>query len=138
MEPLLGQVILFSGNFAPRGWAFCDGQMLDIKSNEALFAILGTTYGGDGHTQFRLPDLRGRVPMHSGTGPSLTSRKVGDKTGSERSLGFIPEHQSLLYSLKMLSEAPNTCSTGATDDNMQPTLCINYIIAIAGEFPKRK
>ncbi|PRY76020.1 microcystin-dependent protein [Yoonia maritima] len=137
MEPLLGQVILFSGNFAPRGWAFCDGQLLDIKSNEALFAILGTIYGGDGHTQFGLPDLRGRVPMHAGTGPALTSRRAGDKMGSERNLGQISEHKSLISNSKILSTPPNTCSIDATDDNMQPTLCINYIIAITGKFPRR-
>lgn len=83
MEPFLGQIIMFGGNFAPRGWAFCDGQLLPISSYNALFSILGTTYGGDGRTTFALPDLRGRVPMHPGNGPGLTSRRIGQKGGLE-------------------------------------------------------
>lgn len=74
---------MFGGNFAPRGWAFCDGQLLPISSYNALFSILGTTYGGDGRTTFALPDLRGRVPMHPGNGPGLTSRRIGQKGGLE-------------------------------------------------------
>ncbi|MHA1541609.1 MAG: tail fiber protein [Candidatus Hodarchaeales archaeon] len=82
-EPYLGEIVLFAGNFAPRGWAFCDGQLLPISQNTALFSILGTTYGGDGRTTFALPDLRGRVPVHAGTGPGLTPRPLGQKGGSE-------------------------------------------------------
>lgn len=74
---------MFGGNFAPRGWALCDGQLLSIAQNTALFSILGTTYGGDGRTTFGLPDLRGRVPMHAGNGPGLTPRPLGQKTGAE-------------------------------------------------------
>ena len=70
-EPFIGQIVMFGGNFAPRGWAFCDGQLLAINTNQALFSILGTTYGGDGRTSFGLPDLRGRSPMHEGDGPGL-------------------------------------------------------------------
>src|SRR6185503_20598925 len=65
-EPFIGQIMLFAGNFAPRGWAFCNGQILPIAQNTALFSILGTTYGGNGQTTFALPDLRGRVPVSSG------------------------------------------------------------------------
>ena len=72
MEPFIGQIVMFGGNFAPRGWALCDGQLLSIASNSALFSILGTTYGGDGRTTFGLPDLRGHVPMHAGNGPGLS------------------------------------------------------------------
>mmetsp|Transcript_12154 Transcript_12154/g.37040 ORF Transcript_12154/g.37040 Transcript_12154/m.37040 type:complete len:303 (+) Transcript_12154:190-1098(+) len=82
-EPLLGEVRMFAGTFAPRGWAFCDGQVLAISQNQALFSILGTTYGGDGRTTFALPDLRGRVPVHPGSGPGLTTRNQGAKFGSE-------------------------------------------------------
>lgn len=81
--PFIGQIKMFGGNFAPRNWALCDGQLLTISSNEALFSILGTQYGGDGRTTFGLPDLRGRVPMHDGTGPGLTPRTIGQKSGSE-------------------------------------------------------
>jgi len=83
MEPFIGQILMFGGNFAPRGWALCDGQLLSIASNSALFSILGTTYGGDGRTTFGLPDLRGRIAMHPGNGPGLSSRNLGQSGGSE-------------------------------------------------------
>jgi microcystin-dependent protein len=82
-EPYIGQIIMFGGNFAPRSWAFCDGQLLPISQNTALFSILGTTYGGDGRTSFGLPDLRGRVAIHAGNGPGLSPRRLGDKGGQE-------------------------------------------------------
>ena len=71
-------------NFVPRGWALCDGQLLPVNQNEALFSLLGTTYGGDGRTTFGLPDLRGRVAIHQGNGPGLTTRRIGEKAGVER------------------------------------------------------
>lgn len=83
MEPFIGQILMFGGNFAPRGWALCDGQLLPISQWQALFSILGTTYGGDGRTTFGLPDLRGRIPIHAGNGPGLSSRPLGQKGGSE-------------------------------------------------------
>ncbi len=82
-EPFIGEITMFAGNFAPRGWAFCDGQLLSVSQNDALFSILGTIYGGDGRTTFGLPDLRGRAAMHAGTGPGLTPRKLGAKGGAE-------------------------------------------------------
>lgn len=94
-EPFIAQIVMFGGNFAPRGWAFCDGQLLSISSNSALFSILGTTYGGDGRTTFGLPDLRGRVAMHPGNGPGLTSRRLGEKGGVEQvtlNINQIPSH----------------------------------------------
>lgn len=83
MEEMIGVIKMFGGNFAPRGWAFCDGQLLPINQNQALFSILGTTYGGDGRTTFGLPDLRGRISMHPGNGPGLSDRRLGDKGGAE-------------------------------------------------------
>ena len=83
MDPFLGQIVMFGGNFAPRDWAFCDGQLLPINSNQALFSILGTIYGGDGRTTFALPDLRGRVPVHMGTGPGLQPADIGKRAGQE-------------------------------------------------------
>lgn len=83
MEPFIGQIILFAGNFAPRGWAFCQGQLLPISQHQALFAILGTTYGGNGQTTFALPDLRGCVPLGAGQGVQLSSRELGERGGSE-------------------------------------------------------
>jgi len=81
-EPFLGEIRIFAGNFAPRGFANCDGQLLAISSNTALFSLLGTFYGGDGRTTFGLPDLRGRVPVHVGSGPALPSYSEGQKGGS--------------------------------------------------------
>lgn len=93
--PFIGEVVIFAGNFAPRGWALCDGQLLAISSNQALFSILGTTYGGDGRTTFGLPDLRGRAVIHGGQGPGLTSRNLGSKFGTERetlTVAQMPNH----------------------------------------------
>jgi microcystin-dependent protein len=82
-EPYIGQISIFAGNFAPRGWAQCNGQLLSIAQNTALFSILGTTYGGDGRVTFALPDLRGRVPVHMGQGPGLSNYVEGEASGSE-------------------------------------------------------
>lgn len=83
MEPTLAEIRIFGGNFAPRAWALCQGQLLPINQNQALFSILGTTYGGDGRTTFGLPDLRGRSAMHAGNGPGLSERQLGSKGGTE-------------------------------------------------------
>ena len=94
-EPMIGEVRFFAGNFAPRGWALCDGQLLDISQNQALFSILGTTYGGDGRTNFALPDMRGRSPVHAGTGPGLSNKRLGENGGTENlTLGVqnMPSH----------------------------------------------
>lgn len=85
-NPTIAEITMFGGNFAPRGWAFCDGQLLPINAHQALFSLLGTTYGGDGRTTFALPDLRGRAPIHSGNGsrgPGLSSRPLGQRSGEE-------------------------------------------------------
>lgn len=83
MEPFLSMIILWAPNFAPRGWAFCAGQLLPIAQNTALFSLLGTTYGGNGQTTFALPDFRGRVPIGAGQGPGLSSYDLGQASGSE-------------------------------------------------------
>ncbi|WP_340203429.1 phage tail protein [Ascidiimonas sp. W6] len=83
MEPFIGQIMMFGGNFAPRGWALCNGQLLAISSNTALFSIIGTQYGGDGRTTFGLPDLRGRMPISYGNGPGLSPVQIGQKGGAE-------------------------------------------------------
>lgn len=82
MEAYIGSIILFAGNFAPRGWAFCQGQILSIAQNTALFSLLGTTYGGNGQTTFALPDLRGRAPIGQGQGPGLPNITLGEMAGS--------------------------------------------------------
>jgi microcystin-dependent protein len=82
-EPFIATIIMFGGNFAPRGWAFCNGQLLSIAQNTALFSILGTTYGGNGQTTFALPDMRSRVPIHWGQGNGLSNYVLGEVTGTE-------------------------------------------------------
>ena len=92
---MLAQIMMFGGNFAPRDWAFCEGQLLAISSNAALFSLLGTAYGGDGTTNFALPDLRGRMPMHPGTGPGLSPRFLGERGGNEQTyltIANMPSH----------------------------------------------
>jgi len=94
-EPFVGEIRMFAGNFAPRGWALCDGQLLAVSQNDALFSLLGTIYGGDGRTTFGLPDLRGRIPIHAGSGPGLSQRRLGAKGGSEKetlTVNQLPSH----------------------------------------------
>ena len=95
MEPFIGMIVQFGGNFAPRGWALCDGQLMSIAQNSALFSILGTTYGGDGRTTFALPDLRSRVPIHPGQGPGLSRYVLGQAGGVESvtlTVNNMPSH----------------------------------------------
>jgi microcystin-dependent protein len=109
-DPFVAEIRIFPFNFAPRGWAWCDGQILPISQNTALFSLLGTTYGGDGKTNFALPDLQGRAPMHPGQGPGLSLHDLGETGGSETVtlLEFeIPAHSHTLMS----SLAPGNRST---------------------------
>jgi microcystin-dependent protein len=97
-EPFIAEVRIFAGNFAPRNWAFCDGQLLPVAQNTALFSLIGSTYG-HGRTTTGLPDLQGRAPMHPGRGPELTSRRLGQKLGTETvtlSELQIPSHSHTL------------------------------------------
>ena len=94
-DPFLAEIVMFGGNFAPRQWALCDGQLLPISSNTALFSLLGTTFGGDGRTTFQLPDMRGRSPVHPGSGPGLSPVRLGEKGGAEThtlSVTEMPSH----------------------------------------------
>jgi microcystin-dependent protein len=98
-EPFLGQIMLVGFNFAPQGWAFCDGSLLSISQNTALFSLLGTTYGGNGTTTFALPDLRGRAALGFGNGPGLSPYVLGQSTGSETvtlTAGQMPAHNHLV------------------------------------------
>lgn len=170
MEPFIGQILMFGGNFAPRGWALCDGSLLSINQNQALFSILGTTYGGDGRTTFGLPELRGRVAMHPGSGPGLTPRSLGQRAGAEThtlNINEIPSHNhsvsvnvntgageeadptTIISSLAgAFNEDPTTGANlggvnennvggGQSHNNIQPYLCVNFIIALVGTFPSR-
>jgi len=167
MDPFIGQMIMFAGNFAPRGWAFCEGQLLPISNNAALFSILGTTYGGDGRTTFGLPDLRGRSAIHQGSGPGLNTIKLGERGGSNSTTLLaanlpaaainIPASSNDANSDDPSGNAPAVTGTNSysstVDDalssgsiqgaasqpfnNMQPFLGVNYIIALQGIFPSR-
>lgn len=122
-EPLLGSIMLFAGTFAPRGWAFCNGQLLSIASNSALFSIIGTLYGGDGRTTFALPDLRGRAPVGAGQGPGLSNYPIGNKVGSETTtltVNNLPSHSHTLKgsSSPGISNLPNGGVAAANRDGI--------------------
>ncbi len=165
-EPFIGEIIMFGGNFAPRNWALCDGQLLSINSNQSLFAILGTTFGGDGRTTFGLPELRGRAPVHPATAISL-----GQKAGAETvtlNANELPDHNHKVQAAsapatsgdptgKVLAQFSITSNIygdpnnlvamnpaavadtggGASHTNMQPFLAVSFIIALTGLFPSR-
>tara|TARA_A100000171_G_scaffold36126_1_gene34790 strand:+ start:2479 stop:3093 length:615 start_codon:yes stop_codon:yes gene_type:complete len=157
-DPLLGEITMFAGNFAPRGWAFCDGRLLAISQYSALFSILGTTYGGDGRTTFALPDLRGRVPIQQGSAPGLSNYQLGQKGGSEQvtiTLQNLPSHNHGLpisangikggnpNALAVVqTDSLTNAGTGEVGGNLpigirQPYTAVNYIIALQGIFPSR-
>lgn len=163
-EPFLGEIRPFGFNFAPRGWAACDGQVLPILQNQALFSLLGTTYGGDGRTTFALPDLRGRAAMHVGA-----SNPQGQSAGSETvqlTINQIPSHTHSVscsnaagnqagpaggfwaqdnQSYKLYSNSSDSALAagavgavgGQPHPNLQPYLCVNFCIALQGIFPSR-
>jgi microcystin-dependent protein len=163
-EPFLAEIKIFGFNFAPRGWAMCDGQILPINQYQSLYSLLGTTYGGDGRTTFGLPDLRGRVPLHEGSGYNL-----GMRSGVENvalNAAQIPSHTHQLNATAnaattnspagtVFATSPddryapaadlvNTASGavanntgGQAHDNMQPSLVLNFCIALQGLFPSR-
>ncbi|NJL76835.1 MAG: phage tail protein [Saprospiraceae bacterium] len=178
MDPFIAEIIMFAGNFAPRGWAFCEGQILSIASNTALFSLVGTTYGGDGRTTFALPDLRGRVAIHPGQGPGLSPYVLGQAAGTEQVTLYvneIPAHAhtgtvrvgaegkgsgasdvaagsflgnasaDTIYRIVDGGNPANAVKGVQTDTtggnqahpNMQPYLCVNFIIALEGIFPPR-
>jgi len=105
-EPFLGQIIQTGFNFPPRGYALCDGQLLPIAQNTALFSLLGTTFGGDGKTTFALPDLRGRAPVHQGQGPGLTNRVMGESSGSE-TVTLVSSQMPMHNHLVMVNNNPS-------------------------------
>lgn len=164
-EPFLSEIKIVSFNFAPKGWAMCNGQILPINQNQALFSLLGTTYGGDGRVNFALPDLRGRVPLHTGNGLTL-----GEKAGEENhtvNIGEMPTHLHFLsasssdgntnvpanntvlartlgntYTNPANLTAMNAAATGAVGGsqphiNLQPYLVLTFVIALQGIFPSQ-
>lgn len=113
-EPYLGQITMVAFNFAPRGYAECDGQIVQISQNQSLFSLLGTTYGGDGRTSFALPDLRGRTPVHFGNGTGVPPYSLGQRGGTEAvalSTGQMPAHR---HGLRASNDAPSSDSPDGT------------------------
>ena len=164
-QPYVGEVRMFAGNFAPAGWMFCDGQLLPISENETLFQLIGTTYGGDGESTFALPDLRGRLPLHQGNGFILAETGGAEEitltvsqipahshpllASANTALDFAPAGQVFSASSAATvspygSDAPRT-TLGAQSvtpvggsqphTNLQPYLCVNFIISLFGIFP---
>ena len=162
-QPYVGEIRMFAGNFAPAGWMLCEGQLLPIAENETLFQLIGTTYGGDGESTFALPDLRGRIPVHQGDG--FTIAQSGGDEQVTLTLQQIPPHSHALlacaqdavqaapatktlartkainlYSLTppngaMASQAVGPAGGTQPHANLQPYLCINFIISLFGIFP---
>lgn len=124
-EPFVGEIRMFAGNFAPRGWAFTDGQLLAVSQNDALFSLYGTTYGGDGRTTFGLPDLRGRIPLHQGQGPGLSPRRLGSKSGAEQvqlTVNQIPSHTHDLIATTELATSTSAHGNLLADETADLTL----------------
>jgi microcystin-dependent protein len=110
MDPFVAEIRIFPFNFAPKGWAFCDGQLLPISQNTALFSLLGTTYGGDGKSNFALPNLQGRAPMQPGQGPGLSLHDLGETGGSEAVTllaSEVPSHTHTLNASSQPGEDPS-------------------------------
>lgn len=166
-EPFIGEIRMFGGNFAPAGWMLCDGQILPISQNDALFALIGTTYGGDGESTFGLPDLRGRIPIHQGAGRVL-AETLGVETVSLLSSQIPPHSHSILASSsvgnstglnstiaagtigRVYSSDTNPANFGDMNvgtitpsggsqphNNLMPYTCINFIISLYGIFPSQ-
>lgn len=166
--PYIGEIRMFGGNFAPASWMFCEGQMLSIAEYDTLFALIGTTYGGDGQTTFALPDLRGRLPIHAGTGGTGSTYVLGERGGNESvtlTSTQMPAHAHPLHASGApadqrnpagaqfaLPEEPLYATPGAASqnldggilgvsggngphENLQPYLCVNFIISLFGIFP---
>lgn len=166
-DPFLAEIRMFAGNFAPRGWALCNGQIMAISQNQALFSLLGTTYGGNGQTTFALPDLRGRVAVHEGQGPGLSPVNLGEVGGAEATTltaNQMPSHSHLAGGTQAAQtssrpsgnvpsaggaySSPPDGSTmnagfihntggGQPFSNRAPYLGLNFIIALEGIFPSR-
>ena len=164
-QPYVGEIRMFGGNFPPRGWLFCEGQLLDISLNETLFQLIGTTYGGDGLTTFALPDLRGRLPVHMG-GTFVLAQKGGVESVT-LTVQQIPVHthpaQASSNNATTANAGGNVLATTPTytpyiaanvntamaassiapaggsqpHDNLQPFLCVNFIISLFGIFPSQ-
>jgi microcystin-dependent protein len=132
-NPYVGEIRIFGGNFAPAGWAFCDGSLLPISENEILFNLIGTTYGGDGQSTFALPDLRGRLPVHMGTGAGLSPFVIGQSGGVETvtlTTSQIPGHSHAL-----LASGDNASASAAAGNVLAQTPTYTPYIAASADTP---
>lgn len=135
-EPFLAMIILFAGNFEPIGWAFCDGRLLPINQNTALFSLVGTFYGGNGTTNFALPDLRGRVPIGTGSGPGLSPVNIGEAAGVENitlTINQMPQHSHTLNGHTALGDTSDPtnaipANTGALDREYKGNTAPNTVM----------
>ena len=138
-EPFIAEIRIFAGNFAPRSWAFCDGQLLPIAQNTALFSLIGTTYGGDGRSTTALPNLQGRAPMHPGRGPGLTSRRLGERLGTEDvtlTESQMPNHTHNLQGSTDEAEFDGTPNpggnvTGVVEGGKEPYVAANNMVSLS-------
>lgn len=164
-DPYIGEIRMFAGNFAPAGWMFCEGQLLPISENEALFNLIGTTYGGDGQSTFALPDLRGRIPIHNGNGfilaetggvetitlttqqiPAHSHTPIGTSTQGDQAsaaggvLGSVSGVVAYSSSTPTVALSPSVVTAiggSQPHDNMMPYLCVSFIISLFGIFPSQ-
>lgn len=123
-DPFIGQIQYFPYNFSPRGWSFCNGQLLPVAENTALFSLIGTTFGGDGRTTLGLPDMRGRVPIHPGTGPGLSSRRSGEKGGVETvslNTNQMPAHSHKLMATNIVGDQSSPAGNSIARDGRDQT-----------------
>ncbi|MFK7804492.1 MAG: phage tail protein [Anaerolineae bacterium] len=139
MDGTLSEIKIWAANFAPRGWMFCHGQVLSVAQFSGLYSILGTVYGGDSATTFRLPDLRGRVPVGAGIGDELREIQLGAAFGTEAvSLdGVEAKSHSHSKATDVSESTTNVASGGNEYGNHQPSIGLNYIICVNGLFPAR-
>lgn len=121
-QPYLGEIKMFAGDFAPRGWEFCDGRLVPIDEYDALFSLLGTIYGGDGSTTFRLPDLRGRVPVHSGEGPGLPTVRLGQQGGAEDVTLTVDELPAHAHPFSASTDAADQSSPAGLVPGQSPSI----------------
>ncbi|MFQ3199288.1 MAG: microcystin-dependent protein [Oceanicoccus sp.] len=138
-DPFIAEVRMMACNFAPRGWAFCNGQLLPISENTALFSLIGTIYGGDGRTTFGLPDLQNRSPMHPGQGPGLPSRRLGEVVESQARTDSVITAVTVDRDLAH-AETSQQVSVYPVLQNSRgnaPSLGMNFVIALNGEYPSR-
>jgi microcystin-dependent protein len=131
-EPFVSEIRMVGFNFAPRGWAFCDGQILPINQNQSLYSLLGTTYGGDGRTSFALPDMRGRMPVHNGS-----EVRQGAKFGQVYEPQSITAIQSIAVARDIATSSSTASVMQGVNDRVAPYIGISFTIALTGLFPSR-